>query len=137
MTAETKRAYAFRHCFKHYAIQKGRRHVTSPPSATRGKATHDLADTIADAPAPVAAWSWKHYGTRKQSVQRYRVFLHRHPPASNTSDTLLFSVKSRYKEGSQPKYSIFEVCPEVDLPPTGKTTTVARLRGMSLFYYDL
>ena len=47
-----------------------------------------------------------------------------------------FSVKSRYKAGQTAEYSIFEVVQRW-IAPDGKTTTVARLRGMSLFYYDL
>ena len=47
-----------------------------------------------------------------------------------------FSVNSRYKAGQPAEYSIFEVVQRW-IAPDGRTTTVARLRSMSLFYYDL
>jgi len=47
-----------------------------------------------------------------------------------------FSVKSRHKAGKPAEYSVFEVVQRW-IAPDGKTTTFARLRGMSLFYYDL
>ncbi len=46
-----------------------------------------------------------------------------------------FFVKSRYKAGQAAEYSIFEVVQRW-IAPDGKTTTIARLRGMSVFYYD-
>ena len=47
-----------------------------------------------------------------------------------------FFVKSRYKAGQAAEYSIFEVVQRW-IAPNGKTTTIARLRGMSIMYYDL
>ena len=46
-----------------------------------------------------------------------------------------FFVKSRYKAGQAAEYSIYEVVQRW-ISPDGKTTTVARLRGMSMLYYD-
>ncbi|GAB0468836.1 PcfJ domain-containing protein [Alistipes putredinis] len=46
-----------------------------------------------------------------------------------------FFVKSRYKAGQAAEYSIYEVVQRW-ISPEGTTTTVARLRGMSLLYYD-
>jgi hypothetical protein len=46
-----------------------------------------------------------------------------------------FFVKSRYKAGQAAEYSIYEVVQRW-ISPKGTTTTVARLRGMSMLYYD-
>ncbi len=47
-----------------------------------------------------------------------------------------FFVKSRYKAGQAAEYSIYEVVQRW-ISPKGTTVTVARLRGMSILYYDL
>ena len=47
-----------------------------------------------------------------------------------------FFVKSRYKAGQAAEYSVFGVVQRW-ITPNGKTTTIARLRGMSIMYYDL
>ena len=73
--------------------------------------------------------------TRKSVFQRYGVFLHRHHQAV-PSGTFLLRINSRYKAGQPAKYSVFEVVQRW-IAPDGRTTTVARLRSMSLFYYDL
>ena len=46
-----------------------------------------------------------------------------------------FFVKSRYKAGQAAEYSIYEVVQRW-ISPKGSTTTVARLRGMSMLCYD-
>ena len=46
------------------------------------------------------------------------------------------SVSARLSERRQPaEYAIYEVVQRW-IAPDGRTTTVARLRGMSVFYYD-
>ena len=47
-----------------------------------------------------------------------------------------FFVKSRDKAGQAAEYSMYEVVQRW-ISPKGTTVTVARLRGMSILYYDL
>ena len=132
---EEQRAYAFRHCFKHYAIKRADGTNICTECGHSWKSDHDLADTICGCTCPRCGMELETLRTRKSvfsdmeyfsivtTCKRYQVIR-------------FFSVKSRYKAGQPAEYSIFEVVQRW-IAPDGKTTTVARLRGMSLFYYDL
>lgn len=86
---------------------------------------------FADAPAPVAAWSWKRYAPEERFPEIWSISASS-PPASNTSDTLLFR-QVTLRRDSQPSTPSLKWC------RGGLLTARQRplLRGMSLFYYDL
>ena len=132
---EEQRAYAFRHCFKHYAVKRADGTNICTECGHSWKSDHDLADTVCGCTCSHCGMELEALRTRKSvfsdmeyfsivtTCKRYQVIR-------------FFSVKSRYKAGQPAEYSIFEVVQRW-IAPDGKTTTVARLRGMSLFYYDL
>lgn len=111
---------------------RGQTARTSAPSADiRGRATTTLRMHL-----PPLRYGVGSVAHPKERFQRYGVFLHCHHLQTVPSDTFLlrqFPIQGR--TGQSAEYSIFEVVQRW-IAPNGRTTTVARLRGMSLFYYD-
>ena len=132
---EEQRAYAFRHCFKHYAIKRADGTNICTECGHSWKSDHDLADTICGCTCPRCGMELETLRTRK-SVFSDMEYFSIVTTCKQYQVIRFFSVKSRYKAGQPAEYSIFEVVQRW-IAPDGKTTTVARLRGMSLFYYDL
>ena len=130
----TQKAYAFRHCFKHYAIKRADGTNICTECGHSWKSEHDLADTVCGCTCPHCGMKLEALRTRKSvfSENEYFCII---TTCKQYQVIRFFSVKSRYKVGQTAKYSIFEVVQRW-IAPNGKTTTVARLRGMSLFYYD-
>ena len=131
----TQRAYAFRHCFKHYAIKRADGTNICTECGHSWKSEHDLADTVCGCTCPDCGMELEALRTRK-SVFRDMEYFSIVTTCKQYQVIRFFSVKSRYKAGKPAEYSVFEVVQRW-IAPDGKTTTVARLRGMSLFYYDL
>jgi len=131
---EEQRAYAFRHCFKHYAVKRANGTNICTECGHSWKSNHDLVDTVCGCTCPRCGMELEALRTRKSvfsdmeyfsivtTCKRYQVIR-------------FFSVKSRYKAGKPAEYSIFEVVQRW-IAPDGKATTIARLRGMSMLYYD-
>ena len=131
----TQKAYAFRHCFKHYAIKRADGMNICTECGHSWKSDHDLADTLCGCTCPHCGMQLEALRTRK-SVFRDMEYFSIITTCKQYQVVRFFSVKSRYKAGKPAEYSVFEVVQRW-IAPDGKTTTVARLRGMSLFYYDL
>ena len=131
----TQKAYAFRHCFKHYAIKRADGTNICTECGHSWKSDHDLADTLCGCTCPHCGMQSEALRTRK-SVFRDMEYFSIVTTCKQYQVVRFFSVKSRYKAGKPAEYSIFEVVQRW-ISPDGKTTTVARLRGMSMFYYDL
>ena len=131
----TQKAYAFRHCFKHYAIKRADGTNICTECGHSWKSDHDLADTLCGCTCPHCGMQLEALRTRK-SVFRDMEYFSIVTTCKQFQVVRFFSVKSRYKAGKPAEYSVFEVVQRW-IAPDGKTTTVARLRGMSLFYYDL
>ena len=131
----TQKAYAFRHCFKHYAIKRADGTNICTECGHSWKSDHDLADTLCGCTCPRCGMQLEALRTRK-SVFRDMEYFSIVTTCKQYQVVRFFSVKSRYKAGKPAEYSVFEVVQRW-ISPEGKTTTVARLRGMSLFYYDL
>ena len=132
---EEQKAYAFRHCFKHYAIKRADGTNICTECGHSWKSDHDLADTLCGCTCPRCGMQLEALRTRK-SVFRDMEYFSIVTTCKQYQVIRFFSVKSRYKAGKPAEYSVFEVVQRW-IDPDGKTTTVARLRGMSLFYYDL
>lgn len=131
----TQKAYAFRHCFKHYAIKRADGTNICTECGHSWKSDHDLADTLCGCTCPHCGMQLEALRTRK-SVFRDMEYFSIVTTCKQYQVVRFFSVKSRYKAGKPAEYSAFEVVQRW-ISPKGTTTTVARLRGMSLFYYDL
>lgn len=132
---EAQKAYAFRHCFKHYAIKRADSTNTCTECGHSWKSGHDLADTVCGCTCPRCGMELEVLRTRK-SVFRDMEYFSIVTTSKRYQVIRFFSVKSRHKAGKPAEYSVFEVVQRW-IAPDGKTTTIARLRGMSLFYYDL
>ncbi len=134
MTA-TQRAYAFRHCFKHYAIKRADGTNICTECGHSWKSEHDLADTVCGCTCPHCGMELEALRTRKSvfSENEYFCII---TTCKQYQVIRFFFVKSRYKAGQAAEYSIYEVVQRW-ISPKGTTVTVARLRGMSILYYDL
>ena len=132
---EEQKAYAFRHCFKHYAIKRAKGTSICTECGHSWKSDHDLADTICGCACPHCGMELEALRTRK-SVFSENEYFSIVTTCKQYQVIRFFFVKSRYKAGQAAEYSIFEVVQRW-IAPNGKTTTIARLRGMSIMYYDL
>ena len=132
---EEQKAYAFRHCFKHYAIKRANGTNICTECGHSWKSGHDLADTICGCACPHCGMELEALRTRK-SVFSENEYFSIVTTCKQYQVIRFFFVKSRYKAGQAAEYSVFEVVQRW-IAPNGKTTTIARLRGMSIMYYDL
>ena len=131
----TQRAYAFRHCFKHYAIKRADGTNICTECGHSWKSEHDLADTVCGCTCPHCGMELEALRTRKRVFNENEYFCII-TTCKQYQVILFFFVKSRYKAGQAAEYSIYEVVQRW-ISPKGTTVTVARLRGMSILYYDL
>ena len=130
----TQKAYAFRHCFKHYAIKRADGTNICTECGHSWKSDHDFADTLCGCTCPHCGMQLEALRTRK-SVFSENEYFSIVTTSKQYQVIRFFFVKSRYKAGQAAEYSIYEVVQRW-ISPDGKTTTVARLRGMSMLYYD-
>ena len=130
-----QRAYAFRHCFKHYAIKRADGTNICTECGHSWRSEHDLADTVCGCTCPHCGMELEALRTRKSvfSENEYFCII---TTCKQYQVIRFFFVKSRYKAGQAAEYSIYEVVQRW-ISPKGTTVTVARLRGMSILYYDL
>ena len=132
---KAQKAYAFRHCFKHYAVKRADGTNICTECGHSWKSGHDLADTICGCTCPHCGMELEVLRTRK-SVFNDMEYFSIVTTCKQYQVIRFFSVKSRYKAGMPAKYSMLEVVQRW-IAPDGKATTIARLRGMSILYYDL
>lgn len=131
---ERQKAYAYRHCFKHYAIKRADSTNICTECGHSWKSSHDLADTVCGCTCPHCGTELEALRTRKSVLQEneyYSVIT----TCKQYQVIRFFFVKSRYKAGQAAEYSMYEVVQRW-IAPDGTVTTVARLRGMSVMYYD-
>lgn len=133
--SETQKAYAYRHCFKHFGRRttKGIIHCTECGHSWKGE--HTLADTICGCKCPHCGMELEVLDTRKR-VFGYNEYFSIITTCKQYQVIRFFFVKAFFKMRQPAQYSICEVVQRW-IAPDGKTETVARLRRMSLFYYDL
>lgn len=132
---EEQKAYAFRHCFKHYAIKRANGTNICTECGHSWKSGHDLADTICGCTCPHCGMELEVLRTRKSTFSDMEYFSIV-TTCKHYQVIRFFSVKSRYKAHQPAEYSTCEVVQRW-ITPDGKVTTIARLRGMSQLYYDL
>ena len=131
----TQKAYAFLHCFKHYAIKRADGTNICTECGHSWKSDHDLADTLCGCTCPHCGMQLEALRTRK-SVFSENEYFSIVTTCKQYQVIRFFFVKSRYKAGQAAEYSIYEVVQRW-ISLKGTTVTVARLRGMSILYYDL
>lgn len=131
---ERQEAYAYLHCFKHYAIKRADGTNICTECGHSWKSEHDLADTVCGCTCPHCGTELEALRTRK-SVFSENEYYSVITTCKQYQVIRFFFVKSRYKAGQVAEYSMYEVVQRW-IAPDGTVTTVARLRGMSVMYYD-
>lgn len=119
----TQRAYAFRHCFKHYAIKRADGTNICTECGHSWKSEHDLADTVCGCTCPDCGMELEALRTRKRVFNENEYFCII-TTCKQYQVIRFFFVKSRYKAGQAAEYSIYEVVQRW-ISPKGTTVTAA------------
>ena len=132
---EKQTAYAFEHCFKHYAHRTKGGILTCTECGHRWKSEHPLAESVCGCTCPHWGKELEVLDTRKRVFKDMEYF-----SVITTCKQFqvirFFAVHLKRKVCQPAKYYISEVVQRW-IAPDGKTETVARLRCQSLFYCDL
>lgn len=132
---EKQTAYAFEHCFKHYAYRTKGGIITCSECGHRWKGGHTLAERICGCRCPHCGKELEILDTRKRVFrdnEYYAVITTR----KGYQVLRYFMIRATYKVGQPAEYSIREVV-QWWIAPNGKTEVIARLRAMHTMYYDL
>ena len=128
-------AYAFEHCFKHYAHRTKGGIITCTECGHRWKSGHPLAETVCGCTCPHCGMELEVLDTRKRlfkDTEYYSVIT-----ARKGYQVLRYFMASVTRRVGQPaEYSLIEVV-QWWIAPDGKTEVIARLRAMHTMYYDL
>ena len=133
--SEKQEAYAYRHCFKHYGRRSAKGIIHCTECGHSWKEEHCLADAICGCRCPHCGMELEILNTRKR-VFRNNEYYSIITTCKQYQVIRFFFVKAHFKIGEKAKYYITEVVQRW-IAPNGKSETVARLRSMSLLYYDL
>ena len=98
---EEQKAYAFRHCFKHYAIKRANGTNVCTECGHSWKSGHDLADTICGCACPHCGMELEALRTRK-SVFSENEYFSIVTTCKQYQVIRFFFVKSRYRQDKQP-----------------------------------
>ena len=115
---ETQKAYAFRHCFKHYAIKRADGTNICSECGHSWKSEHDLADAICGSTCPHCGMELESLRSRK-SVFSDNEYFSIITTCKQFQVIRFFFVKSRYKAGQSAEYSILRRCND-GLPPMAR-----------------
>ena len=132
---ERQKAYAYEHCFKHYAHRTKGGMITCMECGHRWKSEHRLAESLCGCTCP-------HCGRKLEVMDtRQRVFTNNEyfsiVTTCNGYQVFRFFYVKVFKKVMQPaKYSITEVVQRW-ISSKGETETFARLRCMFGLYYDM
>ena len=133
--SKAQRAYAFEHCFKHYAHRTKKGIITCLECGHQWKSEHHLAESICGCTCPHCGKQLEMLDTRKRVFREMEYFCII-TTCKQYQVLRYFSTKMYRKVGQSAEYSIKEVVQRW-IAPNGKTETIARLRCMSIFYYDV
>ncbi len=133
--SDTQKAYAYLHCFKHYGRRTAKGIIHCTECGHSWKEEHSLADAVCGCKCPHCGMELEVLTTRKR-VFRGNEYFSVITTCKQYQVIRFFSVKACFKVGEQARYYISEVVQRW-IAPDGKSETVARLRCMSLLYYDL
>ena len=133
--SKAQRAYAFEHCFKHYAHRTKKGIITCLECGHQWKSEHHLAESVCGSVCPHCGKQLEMLDTRKRVFREMEYFCII-TTCKQYQVLRYFSTKMYRKVGQSAEYSIKEVVQRW-IAPNGKTETIARLRCMSIFYYDV
>ena len=132
---EKQTAYAFEHCFKHYAHRTKGGILTCTECGHRWKSEHRLAESLCGCTCPHCGKELEVLDSRKRVFKNTEYFSVI-TTCKHFQVIRFFFVHIDRKVCHPAKYSITEVVQRW-IAPDGKAETVARLRCMHLFYCDL
>ena len=132
---ERQTAYAYEHCFKHYAHRTKGGILTCTECGHRWKGGHPLAESVCGCTCPHCGKELEVLDTRKRVFKEMEYFSII-TTCKHFQVIRFFAVHLERKVCQPAKYSISEVVQRW-IAPDGKTETVARLRCQSLLYCDL
>ena len=133
--SEKQEAYAYLHCFKHYGRRSAKGIIHCTECGHSWTEEHSLADAICGCKCPHCGMELEILNTRIR-VFRSNEYYSIITTCKQYQVIRFFFVKAHFKVGEEAKYYITEVAQRW-IAPDGKSETVARLRSMSLLYYDL
>lgn len=133
--SKAQRAYAFEHCFKHYAHRTKKGIITCLECGHQWKSSHHLAESICGCTCPHCGKQLEMLDTRKR-VFKETDYLTIFTTCNQYQVIRFFYVINYSRVKSPVQRTIFEVAQRW-IAPDGKSETVARLRNMSFIYYDL
>lgn len=133
---EPQQRWAFKHCFDHIGKRNAKGTITCLECGHKWHEDNSpLADAILGCKCPNCATQLKINATRQRVFNNIEYF-----GIITTCDGFqvirYFHISVYRKAGEQARYSCSEVVQRW-LSPNGKEAIVARLRGMSIMYYDL
>ena len=127
-----QQAWAFRKCFKHYALTRIDGTNTCTACGHSWKSMHALADTLCGCTCPHCGMNLETLHTRKRNFKQTE-YLGIVTTFKGWQVLRYFYVQSYQKKGEQARYFVTEVVQRW-LTPQGKSVVLARLRPMSLWY---
>ena len=133
--SDTQKEYAYLHCFKHYGRRTAKGIIHCTECGHSWKEEHSLADAVCGCKCPHCGMELEVLTTRKR-VFRDNEYFSIITTCKQYQVIRFFSVKAFLRVGEQAKYYINEVVQRW-IAPNGKSVTIARLRCMSMLYYDL
>ena len=133
--SKAQRAYAFEHCFKHYAHRTKKGVITCLECGHQWKSSHHLAESICGCTCPHCGKQLEMLDTRKRVFREWD-YLCIITICKQYQVIRYFQINMYRKVGQMAEYSATEVFQRW-IAPNGKTETIARLRCYSLFYYDI
>ena len=133
--SKAQRAYAFEHCFKHYAHRTKKGIITCLECGHQWKSEHHLAESICGCTYPHCGKQLEMLDTRKRVFREWD-YLCIITISKQYQVIRYFQINMYRKVGQMAEYSAKEVFQRW-IAPNGQTETIARLRCYSLFYYDI
>lgn len=132
---EKQTAYAYEHCFKHYAHRTKGGVVTCTECGHRWNGEHRLAESICGCTCPNCGKELEVLDTRKR-VFKDNEYYSLITTCKGYQVIRFFMARATRKVGQAADYSLTEVVQRW-IAPDGRSETIARLRAMHTMYYDL
>ena len=133
--SKAQRAYAFEHCFKHYAHRTKKGIITCLECGHQWKSRHHLTESVCGSVCPYCGKQLEMLDTRKRVFREWD-YLCIITISKQYQVIRYFQINMYRKVGQMAEYSAKEVFQRW-IAPNGQTETIARLRCYSLFYYDI
>lgn len=132
---EKQLAYAFKHCFSHYACRTKGGIITCTECGHRWRSEHQLVETVCGCTCPNCGTELALKNGRKR-IFKDREYFSIITTCKGFQVVRFFIVQCYRKVGQPVDYSIHEVVQRW-IAADGRYETIARMRYMSSFYYDL